>query len=131
MSFERGKIKHKGRRQQIIDWSGIRYNNITCSDIDGGFDIRGNIFVFCDIKLENAPFENGERWYYEALVNNLKKPAIAIIARHNIFNISQEVPAHECRVDQYYIGKSHDWIKPKNTIKLKEAIDIFLNKHNF
>lgn len=128
---QRGKIKYPERRLQIIDWSGIRYRKITCSDIDGGFDIHGDVFVFTDIKMETALFENGERYFYEALIDNLNKPAIVIIARHNIIDTKKEIPAHNCWVEMAYVGKNKGWQKPKDYIELKDAIDEFLKSKGF
>jgi len=142
MPAKRGQVRNEEVYSQIIDWSGVRYKKITCTDIDramclmdmsisGSIDIQGKLFILIDVKGEDVPFENGgQKWHYEALINNLNKPAYAIIASHNT-PLGQEIPAHECVVEQCYHGKKMGWRKPKSYTELKEAIDRILIKHGF
>jgi hypothetical protein len=58
-SLNRGKIQYRERARQIIDFSGIRYDNITPTDIDGFFEKADKAFVFYEYKLEGCEMPHG------------------------------------------------------------------------
>lgn len=134
---ERGKIRNKKRRQQIVDFSGIRYKNITPTDIEGlgyffnikgFFEIQNKVFIFIELKLAGTELLRGQTLAFARLVDALKYPAIYIIGEHNVENAEQEIVAAECIVTQY---RSHsEWFIPKEEITLKRLIDKFLEHHN-
>lgn len=125
---ERGKILNELRKKQIVDYSRIRYGNITPTDIDGFFEIHDNVFVFIELKLGDAACEAGQRLAMQRLVDAISKPSVFIVASHTCVEHSDIVPAHECVVREFrYKG---DWYSPKTHILLKEAIDAFLCKSN-
>ena len=127
MPAKRGQIKYRGRRKQIIDYSGVRYKNITPTDIDGYFEIQNKVYIFIELKLENAPFERGQELAFERLVDNIKKPAIFIIGIHNVTETYEDIKAHECVVWKYRYDKK--WYPPSKRMTIKELIDKFLKAH--
>ena len=47
--FERGVIHNRERGAQIRDYSGLRFGNITPTDIDGFMDFGGRVFVVFEL----------------------------------------------------------------------------------
>lgn len=133
MGSQRGKIVNKKRRQQIVDYSGLRYKNITPTDIDGVgefydmkgyFEIRNQVFIFIELKLAGTELSWGQKTAFERLVDALKYPAIFIIAEHDIEDTNEEIPAHLCLVREY--KSNGKWYKPKSELTLKELVDKYL-----
>jgi hypothetical protein len=83
---EPGKISFRARAQQLRDYSGLRFGNITPSDIDGAVDFGGRCFIFLEYKLAGAPIPYGQRLLYERICDALttsETTSSAIIAEHN------------------------------------------------
>lgn len=124
----RGTIQHRERARQIIDFSGIRYGNITPTDIDGFFEYHNRVFVFCEMKLTGAQLPDGQRMAIERLVDNLDyagKHVVAFVCDHDVEETAQDVVAAETIVRTiYYHGR---WHLPTHEKTLKWWIDSFLN----
>jgi len=103
MPAKRGQIKYKARRQQIVDFSGLRFGNKTSTDIDGYLDFGDKASIFTELKLEGTPVERGQELAFERIVDDVSKSkaAIFIIADHAIYDAEQEIPAHTCLVRKY------------------------------
>ena len=56
----RGKILYPERRQQIIDFGGLRYGNSTPTDIDGFIEYKDKARVLIEIKYRDNPISNGK-----------------------------------------------------------------------
>lgn len=124
----RGVIQHRERAKQIIDFSGIRYKNITPTDIDGFFEYHNRIFVFCEMKLVGAEMPDGQRMALERLVDNLDyagKHAVAFVCEHNVEDAKKDVKAAETIAKNvYYHGRWHPSTFDET---LKWWIDSFVN----
>ena len=123
----RGKIQNRLRSQQIIDFSGIRYKNITPTDIDGFFEKAGKAFVFYEYKLQGAEIPKGQELALTRIVDGLStagKTAVLFICRHNEINPVNDIKAANAIVEKiYWQGK---WHKGKNKT-VKEHTDKFMN----
>lgn len=83
---ERGKIRNRDAGKQIIDYSGLRYNNITPTDIDGLIEFKGKAFIFYEFKYGGAPMPLGQKIALTRLVDAIQKggtPAALILCSHN------------------------------------------------
>ena len=122
----RGKIQNRLRSQQIIDFSGIRYKNITPTDIDGFFEKAGKTFVFYEYKLQGAEIPKGQELALTRIVDGLStagKTAVLFICRHNEINPVNDIKAANAIVEKiYWHGK---WHKGKNKT-VKEHTDSFI-----
>ena len=111
----RGKIQNRLRSQQIIDFSGIRYKNITPTDIDGFFEKAGKAFVFYEYKLQGAEIPKGQELALTRIIDGLStagKTAVLFICRHNEINPVNDIKAANAIVEKiYWQGK---WHKGKN-----------------
>lgn len=122
----RGVIQNRARARQIIDFSGIRYGNITPTDIDGFFE-RGNMaFVFYEMKYGDADMPNGQRIALERLVDAMRaanKKAVLFLCRHDVDDVNADVDAENTTVDKiYFNGEWHDGEKKT----LKQYSDAFM-----
>ena len=122
----RGKIQNRERARQIIDFSGIRYGNITPTDLDGFFEKGNKTFVFYEYKLPEAEMPNGQRLALMRLVDGLStagKSAVLFLCRHNEYNPKADVKAEQAIVEAIYWNKV--WHKGSN-LTVKEQTDRFM-----
>lgn len=122
----RGIIQNRARARQIIDFSGLRYGNITPTDIDGFFERANEAFVFYEMKYGNAKMPRGQRVALERLVDIVRaanKKAVLFLCRHDVEDTSKDVDASKAIVvGVYFNGEWHDG-KGKT---LKEYSDAFM-----
>lgn len=125
----RGIIQNRERSRQIIDFRGIKYDNITPSDIDGCIDKRGKAFIFYEYKLNDAEMPQGQKMMYVNLINSLRaanKKAALFLCKHNVENPSEDIDAAQAKVESvYYDGQ---WWKVSTGRNVKEVTDSFMAK---
>ena len=117
MSDERGKIHSRNRARQIIDFSGLRFGNITPTDIDGMIEYKNKALIYYEFKLKGNKMPDGQRLAFEREVQDhakVGKRAIAILLEHEVFDYSIDIPAAYCTVSKYYLNPNRGWIKPKS-----------------
>ena len=131
---ERGEIVHRGRSQQIVSWRGIRYGQITPSDIDGIYLTRGVIeyqskaWVFFEFKHKDAPpIQTGQLRMFNEMCAQLERPALYLICEHDVSDASADIIAAEsivvsCRT------KNNEWRQPTNPTTAKQASDQWIAK---
>lgn len=130
---ERGKIAHRNRAAQIRDFSGLRWGNITPTDIDLIVDFQDKLWVIGELKHTDAPLPYGQQLALERLARDLHtvgKPVLCVVAEHST-EIGNDVIAADSIVRTYYWkkGKVWSWATPRKPIVLKSAIDMFLEWH--
>lgn len=83
---ERGVIGNRSFRQQIADMSGLRFGNITPTDLDAFMDFNNKLFVFVETKYGSAPLPHGQRLAIERLCDACHRPperyAVAFLTSH-------------------------------------------------
>lgn len=126
MESIRGEIYNRPRAKQINNFNGLIYGAITPTDIDGVIDFHGKCFVFLEMKYRDTPLPFGQRLAFERIVNNSKRPAICIIARHDM-QPDLDVDVKNCMVSEYYTGNT--WRHPRNPYNVKRMIDEFLSRY--
>lgn len=109
---ERGVIHNRGFKQQIADFSGLRFGNITPTDLDAFMDFNNKLFVFVEAKHGGAPLSYGQRLAIERLCDACHNPpvryAVAFITRHDS---DGDINFAQTTVTQYrWQGK---WITPQ------------------
>lgn len=126
----RGAITYRDRASQIRDYSGLRYGNITPTDIDGLIEYKDKAYVIIEYKYADADVPNGQIIALTRLCDDLQnyKHTILIIARHNS-PIGKDIDGAQAVVEKYRWRKN--WIVIKNITKelwsVKRLIDWFLN----
>lgn len=128
----RGKIQNEEYARRIIDFSGMRYGNITPTDIDGVIEYHDARVVFFEFKYDNAPIPDGQRLALERLVNNCVtagKLAILCVCRHRTPE-GEQINAAQSLVSDVYIGGGGyvggKWYPETQGRNLRQICDAFL-----
>lgn len=128
--MERGVINNKDRARQLRDFSGLRYGNITPTDIDGLIEYKDIAYVIFETKLGSAEVPRGQMIALERLCDDLQnyKHTIVIISSHN-HPVTEEIDLANSIVTQYRWRKK--WVDMKdNPYTVKMLVDWFLNSDN-
>ena len=128
MQPERGEIHSRDRARQLRDYSGLRFGNITPTDIDGLIEYHGKAFVIIELKYGDADVPFGQMLALERLTDDLSKPALCIIANHDITNPEEDIDVANCIVSQYRFKGS--WRLPQRQRTVKEIITLFFKLIN-
>ena len=122
----RGRIQNRERAKQIIDFSGMRFGNITPTDLDGLIEKGNKAFVFYEYKLPDAEMPSGQKLALMRIVDGLSeagKYAVLFLCRHKEYNPEADVKAYKAVVEAIY-WKSQ-WRKGSN-LTVRELTDKFL-----
>jgi len=81
----RGVIRNREYGTQVRDYSGLRFGNITPTDIDGLIEYRNQAYVIIETKFASAPLPFGQRLALERLSDDLAKvkPNIVVVCSHH------------------------------------------------
>ena len=122
----RGKIQNKERAKQLIDFSGVRYGNITPTDIDGFFEKADKAFVFYEYKLSGVEMPRGQELALTRIVDGLStagKEAVLFLCNHDESNPENDIQAANALVEKiYWHGKWHEGSR----ITVKQQTDKFM-----
>ena len=125
--LNRGEIQNRVRARQIIDFRGLRYENITPTDIDGMIEYKNKGFVFYEYKLRDAKMSRGQKLALERLADAIwrgKKQSVVFLCVHEADNPFDDVDAANAKViETYYHGK---WHEKDGTRTVKEHTTSFL-----
>lgn len=125
----RGAIQFRDRRKQIIDCRGLRYGNITPTDCDGLIEYHGKAYILFELKKRGTEVPKGQLLALVRAVDDwrrARKPALLIIAEHDVENPAEDIDAAKCNVRSYYGGGV--WKHPNAPITLKDTIDSFISR---
>lgn len=82
----RGIIQNREYKQQIADFSGLRFGKITPTDLDAFMDFGNKLFVFVEAKYGGASLPYGQKLALERLCDACHTPpsryAVAFIVSH-------------------------------------------------
>lgn len=131
----RGKISNIERYEQSkrMDYSNmIRRNNITPTDIDGTYDIKGKFFWISEAKFGDKDMENGQKWYFEHLMKMVKTAnsvdprylGVVIVYSHDA-PIDNEIIPRDQEVIKYYDSINLMWLTPTGKTTLIEITEVY------
>jgi len=124
MGNVRGEIRNREFATQVRDFSGLRFGNITPTDIDGIIEYKDKLYIFIETKYENAELPFGQKLCFERLCDDLQKvkPTLLIVASHNS---KGDIDVANTVVTSYrYEGK---WFTLKSKKTTKSLIMEFIN----
>ena len=127
----RGQIRDRDRSRQINDFTGLKYGNITPTDIDGLIEYHNKAYVFIEMKYGNTKLPDGQKWALERLNNDLTKsgkPTITIIGTHQEANPEKDINVANTSVKKYYTNRH--WCNASLNLTIKKLIDGFLESVN-
>ena len=122
----RGKIQFRERARQINDFSGLRYGNITPTDIDGVIEYRDMALIFFEVKHRDKEMPYGQKLALERLADNNQragKPSTVLVCRHKNDDPGEDVNVANTIVSDFYY--SGIWYKGGGRTA-KEVTDSFL-----
>lgn len=127
VEFQRGVIRHRERAKQIVDFSGLRFGNITPTDVDGLIEYRNSCFLFVELKHYSKPvIDMGQRLALERLAVGLIKPTLVLHALHDA-PVTDDINAAQAVVHRYYW--SGGWHIPPALVTVREAAEGFFEKY--
>jgi hypothetical protein len=110
LEFDRGAIRSPRFASRPRSFAGLRFGNITPTDIDCSVDFQGDRFVFVEGKTCGAPFDDGQRRHLEYLVKGLRsggKKAFAVVIEYP--RGEDEVDYGSCLVWKWFYGDAWLW----------------------
>lgn len=122
---ERGVIRERGFKNQVADMSGLRWGNITPTDLDAFLDFGDRLFVLIEGKFCGARIQEGQLKAIERLCDAAHCPprrhSFAIIADHSAPD-SQDIDFASMTVRT--IRQNRKWTFPmQKGLTVKAAID--------
>lgn len=121
----RGAIQDREKAKQLRDFTGLRFGNITPTDIDAFVEYKNLCYVVIEAKTGSKTMPYGQKLALERLCDDLQKakPTLLILGSHNTPE-NEDVNYASLRVEKYrYKGK---WKSSKKTTK--ELIESFLKQ---
>lgn len=79
---ERGEIRDPKKIARLRDFRGLRWGNITPTDIDGMLELWGRYYIFLEAKHAGGRLFGGQRLAYERLARDLAesgKPTLVLV----------------------------------------------------
>lgn len=122
-------FENPNRARQLIDFSGLQYENKLFTDIDAFQEYERIAYVFVEFKYGDGFMKPGQLRGLVTLCDDLTdfgKPTILILARHHVSDTLTDVDAASCPVERYRIGKV--WYED-GARTVKEVHRWFLNKY--
>jgi hypothetical protein len=101
----RGKIQLRNRARQIIDFSGIRFKNITPTDIDGLIEYKNIAYVLMEFKHREAEMPQGQSLALARMVDDFDrqgKYATLLVCEHYVDDPKADIIARDTNVRRYY-----------------------------
>lgn len=122
----RGTFQYDRRARQLIRFEGLRYGNITPTDIDVFAEYHDRAFIFAEIKHRDAQMPRGQGLALTRLVDRLRRggtEAVLLLCEHDVDDTGDDVYAADVTVNAvYYRGR---WSKTRK--KLKEVAESFID----
>lgn len=127
IELQRGVIRYRERAKQIVDFSGLRFETITPTDIDGLIEYRNACFLFIELKHHSKPaLDKGQRLALERLATGLIKPALVLHAIHSA-PVTDDINAAQAVVHRYFWDGG--WKIPPALVTVREVADGFFDKY--
>jgi len=121
----RGKITNRDRAMQIRDFSGLRWGNITPTDIDGLIEYHNKCYIVMEAKANGAELPYGQKLALTRMIDDCNKPSILFLCSHDT-PIGTDIDMATTMVSELYFNGKWETIKPK---PLKYMIDLFIDKY--
>lgn len=125
-----GEIKWRERMTQAKDFSNLKLDGFTPTDVDFAYDLRGDVFIFGELKAKGAPLPVGQRRLLMALLMlclDAGKQCVVLVAEHdtaadenidvgNLYVTQSDHTQDGAIVSGYFVGK-----------KVSESCNLFLD----
>lgn len=125
--IERGLVTYPNRARQGRDFTGLRYGNITPTDIDAMIEYKNKAYVLIEAKHIHAPtMLKGQKLAYLRMCDDLTKikPTLLIFCTHS-HPLNEDIDFAACDVKAYRLNGR--W---ENNVEMtvKELTDAFFDR---
>lgn len=121
------EIQHRERARQIIDFKGIRLGAKGMpTDCDGLIEWHNKAYVLFELKHRGKPLPDGQKLALTRMCDDfarIGKPAVFVIADHDVDDPRLDVDAAACNVREFYFRRK--WYKGNSSVK--DLIDRFIS----
>lgn len=120
---DRGVIRNPQYCQTISDFRGLRWGNITPTDLDGLIEYHNKLFVLLEAKYGDAELPYGQKLALERLSDSINKPTLLIVFNH------QTTPPNRIDFANAIVSSYRNkgcWYKEKQGRSVKTLIDKFI-----
>jgi len=128
----RGKIRNRERAKQLKDFSGLRFRNITPTDIDGFFEFCDILFVFFEAKRSGVDLPYGQKLGLTRICDAIDqtinesgraRTAVLVVIEHNE-ECEQDIDFAIANVVNVY--RDQKWEAPKCKTSCSEFVERLL-----
>lgn len=124
---------NRKRAKQLIDFEGlINEGKLGASDVDAVIEYKNKLYILIELKGRNAPLPYGQRLFLTRFVDdmrNAKKPAMVLVAEHDVDDCDQDIVLKDCIVREYHCTNMKGWKRPKLEHTCQKAVDLFIKKY--
>lgn len=124
----KGEIENPDYALQVRDFTGLRWMNITPSDLDAMVEYHDKAWVIIEMKHINSDgCSDGQELMLQRLYTDLKKSgkAVLLVYARNSIEPPYPIPYALCLVEKY---KYNDETVYPEDMTVKKLIDSFLRK---
>lgn len=128
MSVPRGKIKNREYARRIKDFSGLRWDNCTPTDVDGLLELDDKLFIFLEGKYGDAELRDGQRIALERTckaIASTGRLAVVLVTRYYT-SPDVDVDYANCPVAEMW--RNGAWHKAPMHITCREMIDYLIQE---
>ena len=122
----RGTIQYTDRAKQLLVYDGMRFGNISPTDIDALIEYRNKAYIVYECKYRGAEMSRGQELALTRIVDDFQtahKDALLIVCEHDIENPRENVVLANISVKGiYFKGKYHE----TNAKTVKDITESFL-----
>lgn len=119
---------NRRRARQLIDFANIRIGAKGMpTDCDGLIEYHDKAYVLFELKHGAKELPDGQKLALVRMCDDfarINKPAVFIVAEHDVDDPTVDVDAAACIVRAFYFRGR--WYTPKMPVTLKEKIDCFI-----
>ena len=101
----RGTIQNAKRAKQLIRFDGLRYNNITPTDLDFFAEYHNQAFIFAEFKHGSADVPFGQKLALMRITDRIQQSgaeAVLFVCEHYVGDPNEDVYAAESIVRKIY-----------------------------
>lgn len=125
INVEIGEDMYRSMHRQIVDFTTLKWANISPTNLDMAVDCWGMCWMFAETKYEFTGLSYGQDLMIRRIIDHLQKPAVFFVTTHATPS-EEPVDLALTQVVMYYFNG--DYKIPNGARDLKECCDIFMEK---
>jgi hypothetical protein len=125
----RGEIHDRGFGSQIKDFSGLRWGNITPTDVDFLVEFGDRLYIIAELKYRAADIPKGQKLALQRVVDRIQASGVnayLLLCSHDD-SPPKDIDGAACCVSTYYWKK--EWRTPNKETTLFHAVSLLKEKY--